>query len=134
MRDAPEAIRTYLTTCISLTDLIGTRLYMETDTPGTGYTPAAGGALCLKIRGGAPDYSDALVRLSLQAKCYGPSEQTAQAVYRALYDALHNTRRDGLVRWGQCEQVGVTLTEPETWPGAGWPFVLAFFTVYVAME
>ena len=133
MTDPIEAIRDYLLTKTDLTTLLAAykgsyALFTGTDTPGEGYTPAQGGAVCLTVRGGQPDFSDALLKPSVQAKCYGSSPRVASAVYRAVYGALHNARGGRLVRWGQCDVLGQALSEQST----QWNFVLSYYTVWVA--
>jgi hypothetical protein len=130
--DAESALRDYLLSKTDLTTLLaayGTSyaLFAGADVPGPGYTPAQGGAVCFKVRGGQPDYSDALLKPSIQLKCYGSSALIANQVYRALYDVLHNARGGSLVRWAQCEVLGQALSEQST----GWPFYLTYFTVWI---
>jgi hypothetical protein len=132
MTDVAAAIRTHLLANTALYALVGERVYAEIDAPPVGATPAGGGVICFKVRGGGPDYSDALLYPSIQFKCYGVSRLAANAVYQALYAALQNTRAGGTVRWAQCEVLGQTLQEPETTSGAPWWFVLTYFQVYVA--
>lgn len=132
MVDVSAALRTHLLANTALYALTGVRIWAETDTPMVGYTPADGGAVCFRVRGGQPEYSDLLLQPSFQFKCYGATAVTANAVYRALYAALQNTRAGSTVRWAQCEVLGQTLQEPETTGGAPWWFVLTFFQVYIA--
>jgi hypothetical protein len=133
MTDVAEAIHTHLLADAALTALVVNRIYAEADTPPVGYKPSDGGAVCFKVRGGWPDGSDLLMIPSVQCKCYGVSRLAANAVYRAVYHALHNTRAGSTVRWGQVEVIGQTLTEPDTQGGSPWWFNLSFFTVYVGM-
>ena len=127
MIDAGDAIRDHLLANTALYALVGTRVYAERDVPPPGYQPVTDGAcVCVKARGGVPNYTDALLEPSVQAKCYGTDETTANAVYRALYGALHNSG-SGVVRWSQCEVLGQTLTERDT----GWPFVLSFHKLWI---
>jgi hypothetical protein len=125
--DALQAVRDFLVAQGALTALTGGRIWAGRDVPPPGYQPADGGAICLNVRGGSVDESDALVLPSVQFKCYGADEVGANEVYRALYDALHNAQA-AVVRWARCEILGQTLQEPET----GWTFVLAFFQVTIA--
>jgi hypothetical protein len=125
------AIRDYLLTCADLTALVGTRIWAERSTPIPGYTPAAGGAVCVTVRGGQPDYSDALLKPSIQVKSYGATEVEANAVYRAVFAALHGARA-GTVRWGQCDVLGQTLTEAGTGSGTEWPFVLSYYSMWIS--
>jgi hypothetical protein len=130
MTDPAAAIRAYLLTDADLTALVSTRIWAERSTPIPGYTPAVGGAVCVTVRGGQPSYSDALLCPSIQVKAYGATEALANAVYRAVFAALHNAHA-GTVRWGQCDVLGQTLSEPGTGSGTEWPFVLSFFTMWV---
>ena len=127
MIDAGDAIRDHLVANAALYALVGVRVYAERDVPPPGYKPAASGpCVCVKVRGGLPHPSDALLEPSVQVKCYGADETEANQVYRALYGALHNGG-SGVVRWGQCEVLGQTLTERDT----GWPFVLSFYKLWI---
>ncbi len=127
MIDAPKIIRDYLAAQAGLTALTGTRIYAEVDTPPTpGYTPDDGGAVCFKIRGGSVDYTAAILKASVQFKCYGATEVAANQVYRALHDALDEAAA-GTFKSAIQENLGQTLQEPDT----GWYFTLVFFTVMV---
>ena len=106
-------------------DLDGVLLYPGEDVPPPGYTPGDNGdCITFKVRGGDSDYEDALLRPSVQFKCYGSSEVEANACYRALYDALHNGSGEHVLH-AEVETIGQTLEEPET----GWYFVLSYFSV-----
>lgn len=139
MINPAAAIRSYLLTDADLVALTRgvldgvptTFIWAERSTPGVGYTPALGGAVCVTVRGGQPDYTDVLLKPSIQVKCYGATDSLANAVYRAVYAALHNAHA-GTVRWGQCDVLGQTLTEPGTGSGTEWPFVLSFFSMWVS--
>jgi hypothetical protein len=127
MTDENKALRDFLLTNVALVALVRTRIWAGTDTPAAGYKPADGGAVCFKVRGGSPDYSDVLLDPSIQFKCYGATTVEAREVYAALYNALHQAHA-WIMRAAWCDVLGQDLTEPET----GWPFVLAFFTVRIA--
>jgi len=130
VRDVGKAICDYLLAQASLTALTGTRIHAETDTPPPGYKPSDGGCVCFKTRGGdMRTQEDALILPSVQFKCYAASDVAANAVYRALFDALQGARA-GTVRWAQIEALGATLSEPET----GWPFVLTYYKIHVAND
>lgn len=124
MIDANAKIREFLVADVPLVNLCGTRIYAGRDVPPEGYNPADGDAITFKIRGGSPDYDDALLSPSVQFKCYGATELAAMACYRALYDALHNGT-GATVLHGESEILGQALEEPDT----QWTFVLAYFTV-----
>jgi len=132
MIDVSAAIRTFLAYDGALVALVGTRLWAETDVPAAGYKPSDGGALCFKVRGGLPDFSAALYTPSVQFKAYGATALAANAVYRALFTALQDTRKGGIVRWAQCEALGQTYFEPATTSSTPWPVVLCYFSIYVA--
>ena len=123
MIDIPDAIRDYLIAQSSLTALTAGRIWAERVTPVAGYVPAAGGAIAFITRGGAPEYSG-MLNPRVQFKCYGATEAAAAAVYRTLYDVLHDAK-DGVIQSAQCEALGQMLTEQE--PTPPWPFVLTYF-------
>lgn len=132
MTDVEAALRTFLLARSGVYALTGTRIWTGRDTPPPDYTPADGSALCVKVRGGAAEYSDLLLYASVQCKGYGATPVDAQALARALWDALQGTRADGVVRWARQETMGVVLSEPQTDGGGPWWFVLTHYTVYVA--
>lgn len=127
MIDAGAAIRTSLLTQTTLTSVISTRLWAERVTPLEGYVPAQGGAIAFRIRGGGTMYHNGLISPSVQFKCYGIDEKTANTVYRALFDTLHD-KAFSSIRAAQCEVLGQTAQEPDT----QWPYVLTFFTIWLA--
>jgi len=103
----------------ALVTVVGGRIYGG-DAPPDGYQPA-GGAVCLKARGGPIRY-DSLITTSVQVKCYGATPPAAWQVYQAAFAALHEAR-DGRVACSQAESTGQLLTEPAT----GRTFILAYF-------
>jgi hypothetical protein len=125
--DYGQALRRFLLADAGLAALVGERIYANSDVPEAGYTPGVGGAICFTLRGGRPEYVDVLLRASVQFRCYAATEVEADALYRALYAALHNAQ-SAAVRWARCEVLGQPLVEPET----GWPMVLSVFTVWLA--
>ena len=124
MIDALALIRAHLVADATLLARVGERLYAGRDVPPSGYTPDDGAAITFLVRGGGPDYDDALLLPSVQFKCYGTSELEANTTYRALVDALHNSR-GASVLWAELEVLGGTLREPDT----EWVFVLVFFKI-----
>jgi hypothetical protein len=128
MRDIPKAIRDHLLGNAPLVALVGARVYASRDVPPPGYDPSSGACLTFKVRGGDVHYSDAIYIPSVQFKCYGATETAADAVYRALYDALHS-KHGAVVRWGQIEVLGQPLAEPQT----GWPFVYCAFRLWITV-
>ncbi len=125
MTDAPGALLEYLQAQPSLVALVGRRIWAEATNPAAGYKPTQGAALCFAVRGGGPDYSDALLVPRVQFQCYGRDEDQAQALYRALYSVLHGTG-GGAVQYARCDALGQQLADPET----GWLFVLTYFRVW----
>jgi hypothetical protein len=108
----------------SLTALTSTRIYAERNYPIPGYTPADGACVVFRSRGGRASYSSAILTNSYMFKCYDVDEADANALYRTLYDVLHDGKGSGLVRGG-LEIAGQTLSDPMT----GWVYVMAFFEV-----
>jgi hypothetical protein len=129
MTDVESALFDFLHSQPALYALAGERLWAQSNTPPPDYKPSDGAGIAFRARGGAPAYVDVLLHPSFQFKVYGATEETANDAYLALFDALHNGA-EGLVRWAQCDVLGQTLHEPET----GWPFVLAFFQVWIANQ
>jgi hypothetical protein len=103
----------------ALVTAVGGRIYGG-DAPPTDYS-SAGGAVCLKSRGGPTRY-DPLLTVSIQVKCYGPTATAAWQVYATTFNALHETA-GGSVVFSQSETLGQQLTEPST----GRIFILAYF-------
>lgn len=126
MVDLHTTIRSYLILSSDLTDLVGTRIYAGRDVPPVGYVPADGDCIVFKVRGGGPDYDDALLNPSVQFKCYSTGEVDAYNLYRTLYDHLHNGK-SSMILHAESETLGQILEEPET----EWYFVLSYFTVTI---
>jgi len=129
MVDAPAVVLAHLNNQAPLTALTGTRIWAETETPPPGYTPADGAAICFSTRGGGLDQEDAVVIPSVQFKVYAGTAYAAGQAYRALFDALHGGRGEGLLH-GNLEAPGQALLEPDTL----WPYVLCFFEIMVFNE
>lgn len=110
------------------TDLVGVLLYTGEDVPPPGYSPGdSGDCITFKVRGGDSDYEDALLRPSMQFKCYGasggvPTTAASYALYRTLHDVLHGARSAEILHCER-ETLGQPLREPDT----EWPFVLVHF-------
>ena len=90
-----------------------------------------GSCIVFRVRGGFADYSDALLVPSVQFKCYGvrsgeSSEVESDALYRRLYDELHNGRGVSITH-AESEALGELLSEPDT----GWHYVLCAFQAMV---
>lgn len=124
MIDPHTVIRDYLLLDADLVGLVGNRVYAGRDVPPVGYAPGDGPCVTFRVRGGEPDYDDALLNPSVQFKCYAPDEPSSYEVYRALYDHLHNGQAAGIAH-AESEVLGQLLEEPET----DWHFVLAYFRV-----
>ena len=122
MIDAHTTIRAFLLTHAPLAALVGTRLYAGRDVPPVGYQPLAGPCITFKVRGGGPDYEDALLNPSVQFKCYDDTEAESYDLYRTLYEAAHNGY-SATVLHAATETLGQVLSEPDT----GWYFTLAYF-------
>jgi hypothetical protein len=122
MIDAHTTIRAFLLTNAPLVALVGTRLYAGRDVPPVGYKPLDGPCITFKVRGGGPDYEDALLNPSVQFKCYDDTETECYALYRALYAAVQNGT-SATVLHAETETLGQVLSEPDT----GWYFTLAYF-------
>ncbi len=134
MIDAAVVIQTYLLANAPLVTLVGTRIYPERNVPPPGYKPSDGGCVVFRARGGQALAQGSVLAPSVQFKCYGMDEPTANAVYRALYDAIE--RNDGLSGGGNgvksctIEALGQTLSEPDT----GWLFVLTFASFWLGAD
>lgn len=126
MIDVNAVIRSYLITSTDLLALVGSRVYAGRDVPPPGYTPGDGDCVTFRVRGGSPDYDDALLNPSVQIKCYSTSELGAWTLYRTLYDHLHNGRGASILH-AESETLGQLLEEPDT----EWVFVLAFFLIQI---
>jgi len=110
----------------ALVTAVGGRIYGG-DAPPADFA-AAGGAVCLKTRGGPTRY-DPLITASIQVKCYAPNAPAAWQVYAAAFSALHETA-GGPVVFSQAETLGQQLTEPST----GRTFILAYFRMEMRPE
>lgn len=129
MIDAADVLHDYLAAQASLTAVTGTRIWAQRNTPLPGYLPSQGGALVYRSRGGGVNYAGVLLRTSWQMKCYGADVYGADAVYRALFDVLHEAQGSGL-RWAQLEIAGQPLDDPQT----GWPYVLCFYETWMRVQ
>lgn len=127
MVDSEDVVRDYLLSVPAVTAITGTRIYIGTNLPDT-YKPAAGAAILLKVRGGSPDYSGAIMQPSIQFQCYAATGLEARRCARALYDALHNAA-SGQIMQARCETLPQMLAEPETNPP--WYFALSFYRVHI---
>ena len=129
MINAPKAILNYLKTQVGVTALTTTaRIYAESSAPPAQYRIEDGAAVTFKVRGGSPDYSDALLTPSVQFQCWGQTPLLAHQLYQALYAALQGAH-NGVIKWARCEQLGQALTSE-----AGWPMVLTFFRMHIVGE
>jgi hypothetical protein len=124
--DPHSVVREFLLTGAALRDLVGERIYAGRDVPVVGYKPEDGPCVAFRVRGGGPDYEDALLNPSVQFKCYAGNEVEAYAAYGALYDHLHNGHGAGILH-AEIETLGELLEEPET----EWHFVLTFFIIQI---
>lgn len=129
MIDALKTIRDFLLADTTLAALVSTRVFAGRDVPPRGYVPGDGALITFRIRGGAPDYEDALLRPSVQIKCYGATEYAAETAYRALYDALQGGRGEQVLH-AELETLGGQLEESET----GWFFTVSFWRMLIRTE
>ena len=129
MIDVHQKIREYLLLSADLREMVDERIYAGRDVPPVGYLPGEGGCVVFRVRGGGPDYDDALLNSSIQFKCYGENEIAAFEVYLALYDHLHNGKSSQVLH-AESETLGQPLEEPDT----EWHFVLAYFSVILRQE
>lgn len=129
MIDAEAEIRLFLAGQAVLTALVGSRIYAATDTPVVGYKPHDGPAICFKVRGGQVETEqDVLLAPSVQFKCYGKDEATANACYQTLFDVL-NQGRGGTMRYALAEGLGQLLQDTEQ--DKEWWFKLVYFTCWL---
>ena len=129
MIDVNAIVRAFLLTDATLKGLVESRLYAGKSVPPERYKPKdkdgnSQPCICFQIRGGSPDYDDALLKPSIQFKCYAATPLAAGALYRALVDALHNASSADIL-YAEQETLGADLREPAT----GWPFVLTHFLI-----
>lgn len=130
MIDDLLVVRSFLLTDATLVALVGQRIYAARNEPIEGWVPSTGACLAFKRRGTGQDESGAMATSSLQFKCFGTGTSTnaqiisANAVYRALHDAL-NYRHSAAIMGAQLEANTGTFVDDAT----EWPFVLAFFRV-----
>lgn len=129
MNDAGALIRSSLLTQTTLTDLTSARLWPERAMPVAGYKPNDGVAIAFRTRGGGTMYYNGLMFPSVQFKIWGVDELTANTGYRALVDVLHN-KNPGSIRSAYLDVLGQTAEEQDT----GWPFVVCFFMIWLAMN
>lgn len=124
MRDLDAAAVALALGDTALATAVASRIYGG-DAPPKGYDPSAGGAVCLKSRGGPVRY-DPIIDVSIQAKCYGPTAVDAWQTYQLTFNALHE-KSNGVVAWSRSEVVGQRFTEPTTKR----EYVLAYFRMLV---
>lgn len=106
-------------------NVLGTRIYGDTDVPPNSYKPVDGSCVCLKVRGGiADDESDAVKEVSVQFKIYAADPPTARSAARTLHGVFQNARNIKILT-ARRETQPVTLDEPEN----GWIYALVFYGV-----
>ena len=103
------------------------RIWAEEDYPPPDYNPGQGQALVFKRRGGGEDHEGAILKPNYLFKCYGQTPSAANALYRALYDGLHQ-QASQYIKYAIQDQPGETVREIDT----RWPYVLVFYTILVA--
>lgn len=132
MIDLHRAVIDFLSvTGHEIAGMVEDRFYGGRSEPPVGYEVSDGPCVVFRVRGGGPDYDDALLIPSVQFKVYGHSEERAIEVYRALYDRLHNGH-DGTILHAESEVLGQPLEEVDR--ETQWRYVLAFFIVMVRQD
>ena len=124
MRDYEVELRNHVLAQLPAPAGVAQRVYAGLTLP-TGYKPADGRAILMRMAGGDTDYSGHMLRPVMQIECYGPTEADAVAVDLALLDILNNKRVCG----GYCrvQTLGTLLADPET----EWRFVLSYYQLFV---
>lgn len=129
MVDVLLAIRDYLLLAGEVTALTGTRIYAGRNAPPREITPGDGPLITFRIRGGSPDYEDALQRPSVQIKCYAATEWEAEQLFLALHAHLQNARGEQVAH-AELESLGGQLEES----GTGWFYTLSFWKAMIRMK
>ena len=133
--DTNTVIRTYLVACTSLTDLIGTKVYVPRL-----HENAILPAISFKTVGGDTNpHIPPWLRPSVQFFCWADSFMGARAVYRALYDNLQGIERqvvavggtDYIIWSAEEESQGQDLVDEEI---PEYFKVLTFFTFDIKAE
>lgn len=124
MIDSNAVIKAALLANAPLVVLTGQRIWAARNLPAAGYQPSQGGAIVFRTRGGGVTYNNKMQFPSVQFKCYGPTEEAAMAVYRALFDVLSSP--SGAIRSPVMDILGQPAEEEN-----GWPFVLTFYTIWL---
>jgi len=122
MIDSDACLLSFLMNQPTLIAKTSTRLWSRRSEPVPGYKPSDGSAIVFRSRGGAPDYSRALLGQSWQFKVYGLTEDIANETYRTLVDVLDEAQ-SGNLKWAALEISGQILTEQKP----SWIYVLCYF-------
>jgi hypothetical protein len=128
--DPEAAIRNHLIGLTGVTAEFGQRIYCGRNLPPS-YEPKQGAAVLVAIRGGGLDYTSKVWEPSVQCRIYAQTEALARKAGRALFRALNETK-SRLVIYARLEAgtIPTLLTEP----GSNWPYMLAFYKIYVQNE
>lgn len=104
----------------------GISIYAGEDEPPAGYEPGDGAAIVFKTRGGEDDDVRAVMKPSLQFKCYGSTPAVAMQTAHKLHAALVDAKNKNIMA-AERESMPVTLREPET----DWPYALVYYSMMV---
>lgn len=123
MRDTDAVLTSYLLGTTSLASAVHNRIYAAQNLP-SGTEPPA---ILFKARSGSIDYSGKMLSPSFQFRCYGSTEKEARSIASLLYNALNDSRGNG-IHWGWLEPgtYPVLLSEPES----NWPYILIYFRMH----
>ena len=128
MIDILATIRAYLVQRPSVRALTEQRIWAGRNVPPKGYKPQDGPAITFLVRGGSPTYENDNYFASVQIKCYGYTEVSANELYRALYTELqYDEGVTATVRHVEFEGLGILMEEP----GTEWIYVLAYVNFMV---
>ena len=129
MINISQDIYDYLSGVTAITDITGSRIWSDRNTPPKTWRPDTGSAIAFAARGGMPHYDARLLRVSYKFKFYGTAvasdvspQLAALNLFRVTYDALQD-QAFGYVRWSGCEVVAQQMEEF----ALNWPYTLAFF-------
>lgn len=126
MINSGDAIKDVLLADAPLFALTGNNLWPNADKPPAGYKPAMGGGIAFKPRGGGVNYNLALQSPSMQFICWGVSDNAAQLLYGALFDALKYPT--GGIRSVVLEVLGQPTKDENNWP-----IVIGFWKIWLSV-
>lgn len=124
--DWRKELRDYLMAQARLTMLTSSRIYAAPWLP-TNYKPSDGAALLYTSRGGGEDYSSGTLRVSVQFRAFGLTQNDAIAVDKALWTVLNDKPKAGTcMKMARLEVPGQILLDPDT----EWIFSLIYYQIY----